>query len=108
GDKVLQAVASLLLESIRETDIVVRYGGDEFLLVLPETDGKADVLKQRIMEKLARRNEANELLDFPVTLSIGSAHWSPGSPESVEEVLGKADRRMYEDKRRQTRDNRPR
>lgn len=108
GDKVLQAVASLLLESVRSTDIVVRYGGDEFLIVLPETDGKADVLKQRMMEKMARRNEINELLDFPVTLSIGSAYWSPGSTESVEEVLGRADRRMYEDKRRQTRDDRPR
>ena len=108
GDRVLQAVASLLLESIRETDIVVRYGGDEFLIVLPETDGKADVLKQRIMEKMACRNEISGLLDFPVTLSIGGAHWSPGGSEAVEEVLGKADRRMYEDKRRQTREDRRR
>jgi diguanylate cyclase (GGDEF)-like protein/PAS domain S-box-containing protein len=105
GDKVLQAVASLLLESVRATDIVVRYGGDEFLIVLPETDGRADVLKQRIVGRVARRNEINRLLGFPVTLSVDIASWSPGSSESVEEVLSRADTRMYEDKRRQSRDN---
>ncbi len=100
GDKVLRVVASLLVKAVRETDIVIRYGGDEFLIMLIETDGEAEVVKQRIVEKMTRPNAMNELLGFPVTLSIGTAYWSPDSSESLEEVLTKADRRMYEEKRR--------
>lgn len=104
GDKVLQAVASLLLETVRETDIVVRYGGDEFLIMLLETGGEAEVVKRRVLEKAACRSELHESVDFPVTLSIGSAHWSPEGSQSVEEVLAEADKRMYDDKRRQAAD----
>ena len=79
---------------------VIRYGGDEFLIILPETDGEAVAVRQRIAEKVACLNETNELADFSVTLSIGSAHWTPDTGESVEEILHKADQRMYEDKKR--------
>ena len=94
GDRVLQAIASLLSKNVREVDIVVRYGGDEFLAVLSETNGEANVIKRRILEGLARQNEKNKLLDFPVTLSIGDAYWNPGNSESIEVVLdrgGQAD-----------------
>jgi len=47
GDKVLQAIAALLEETVRETDIVVRYSGDEFLIVPPETGEKAEYLLHR-------------------------------------------------------------
>lgn len=101
GDEVLQTVASLLLEVIRETDIVVRYSGDEFLIVLPETNSEeAEFARQRIIEKGSRLYAKHKLLDFPVTLSIGIAYWGPNSSESVEEVLSKAYKRMYEDKQR--------
>ncbi len=100
GDRVLQAVASLLVAEVRATDIVVRYGGDEFLIIQPETDGETDAVKQRILRRVAGLNEMNELVDFPLTLSIGTAFWEPQGDESVEEALGEADRRMYEDKRR--------
>lgn len=100
GDRVLQAVASLLAGAVRETDLVVRYGGDEFLIVLPETDGSTTALCQRIESAIAVRNGAGELLPFPVTLSIGSAHWEPDSDRPLEAVLAEADARMYERKRR--------
>lgn len=99
GDKVLQAAASLLLEVVRQSDIVVRYGGDEFLIMLLKPDGEADIVKQRIVEKMTGRNGMNKLVDFPVTLSIGSANWSPGNSEPIDEVLSRADKRMYEDKK---------
>ncbi|MFQ5341916.1 MAG: diguanylate cyclase domain-containing protein [Anaerolineae bacterium] len=99
GDRVLQAVASLLVEEVRATDIVVRYGGDEFLIIQPETDGETDTVKERILGRAARLNETNELVDFPLTLSVGAAFWDPQGDESLEEALGEADRRMYEDKR---------
>lgn len=100
GDRVLQAVAGLLVEQVRETDLVVRYGGDEFLLVLIETDGETKTIKERIQAAVAERNRTNELVPFPVTLSIGSAHWSPEQDHPVEEILAEADMRMYEEKQR--------
>lgn len=105
GDKILQEVACLLLEEVREIDVVVRYGGDEFLVMLPETDGNADIVRQRIARKIASRDEINKMLNFPATLSIGSAYWSPQGSRSVNEILGKADERMYEDKRKKSSDH---
>jgi len=99
GDRVLQAIADLLQEQVRESDTVIRYGGDEFLIILPETYGETEVVKERITAAVTRRNQTNRLIDFPVTLSIGSAVWTPSEAESVEEVLAEADSRMYEAKR---------
>ena len=75
--------------------------GDEFLIVLPETDGETELVKERILAEGARRNKAHPLLDFPVTLAIGSVHWNPDSGQSMEEALAEADRLMYEDKEKQ-------
>jgi diguanylate cyclase (GGDEF)-like protein/PAS domain S-box-containing protein len=102
GDKVLQAVAELLSDQVRENDLVVRYGGDEFLIVLPETDGELEVIRERIQQAVVRRNKENPLLDFPVTLSIGAAHWRPEDDLPIEQVLAKADERMYEEKRQKS------
>ncbi len=98
GDRVLQAVAELLQSQVRDTDLVVRYGGDEFLVMLIETNGETDTVKQRIHNAVAKRNETNELIPFSVTLSIGSAHWDPTSKKPIELILAEADRRMYAEK----------
>ncbi len=100
GDRVLQAVATIIQNSIRDSDILIRYGGDEFLVVLPETTGEIDTVKERIRAEIARRNKLNPLLDFPVALAIGSVNWSSASGQSVEGALRIADELMYEDKRR--------
>ena len=98
GDKVLQAVADILQHNVRNSDVIARYGGDEFLVVLPETDGETELVEERILAEVAHRNKANPLLDFAVTLAIGSVHWSPDSGKSMEEALAEADRLMYENK----------
>jgi diguanylate cyclase (GGDEF)-like protein len=100
GDEVLQGIASLLRTAVRESDIVVRYGGDEFLVILLETNGEAETVKQRIATKLAHHNKKHGWCDFPVTISIGSAYWSPHGSRSVDEILHDADKQMYEDKKR--------
>jgi diguanylate cyclase (GGDEF)-like protein len=100
GDKVLQAIAAVIQHNIRDADILVRYGGDEFLVILPETNGETDVVKGRILAEVAARNTTNPLLDFPVTLAIGSAHWSSGSGQTMEQILAETDKLMYEDKRK--------
>lgn len=98
GDEVLKSVASLLKDAVRESDLVVRYGGDEFLIVLMETQGECWTIVDRIEKSVSSRNRTNELVHFPVTLSIGTASWNPSDNHSIEEVLAEADRRMYEAK----------
>lgn len=97
GDRVLQAVAGILIEQTRESDYVFRYGGDEFLVVLPESE--ALVVRRRIEEVVRRRNETNPLLEFPVTLAIGSLSVDDANPETLDTMLVELDRRMYEDER---------
>jgi diguanylate cyclase (GGDEF)-like protein/PAS domain S-box-containing protein len=102
GDKILQEVGALLQGVVRGEDFVIRYGGDEFLVVLPETDGETSVVERRILKALDRWNaKGSELLPFPLDLAIGEAHWLPESNQSIEEPLAEADRRMYEQKREQ-------
>lgn len=86
----------MLEETVRETDIVVRYGGDEFPLICPETNGEIETIKERILQAMVNQEGMGQLIDFPVTLSIGSAHWSPGSGGSIDRVLAEADKRMYD------------
>ncbi len=100
GDRVLCSVAEALCRSVRDSDVVVRYGGDEFLVLLIETNGEVDVVRERIQVELTRRGQMSFLSEFPVTLSIGTAHWDPEGGESIERVLNRADLAMYEEKRR--------
>jgi len=99
GDKVLKGVSDVLRKNVRESDVLVRYGGDEFLVILPETDGETAHVKARILAEVTERNRTNPLLDFPVTLSIGTSYWRPDCRCTIDQVLEEADQRMYQDKR---------
>ncbi len=98
GDRVLKAVADIIQGSLRESDIVVRFGGDEFLIILPETNGEVAIVQNRILERIQTDKHLETLLSFKLTVSIGQSHWEPGGSESVEDALVRADHRMYQDK----------
>jgi len=100
GDEILKQVAENIMSSIREIDMAFRYGGDEFLLVLPETEklGSQKVVL-RIKSKIKTLNkERKNLGKPPVELSFGIATWRPESGKKWEEVLKESDLRMYENK----------
>ena len=99
GDEVLKRVAELIKSNVRGADTVVRYGGDEFLVMLPETDGETRYIQTRLRDNLSQWNREAELIDFPLSLAMGMAHWEPDQGRDVEDVLKEADRRMYQDKR---------
>jgi diguanylate cyclase (GGDEF)-like protein len=97
GDYVLSQVAAILKSCVRGSDYIVRYGGDEFLLVLPETDEKgAEIVRARIHQKLADWDRTSHLLDMPISLSVGLYSHIPG--QSGEQDVAEADARMYLDK----------
>jgi diguanylate cyclase (GGDEF)-like protein len=97
GDFVLAEIAGVLSASIRGSDAVVRYGGDEFLILLADTNAAgAQNVVERINAKLDEWNDAGNLEDVRVTISIGVAEWHDG--QTLDEVLDGADRRMYEQK----------
>ncbi|UCF09564.1 MAG: diguanylate cyclase [Candidatus Bipolaricaulota bacterium] len=99
GDRVLTEVASVLCRGVRDQDLVIRYGGDEFLILMPEAEGEVDALIASLHDGVARWSESDGTTDFPITLAIGSARYDPAAGGTWEDVLHLADRRMYEDKR---------
>jgi len=97
GDFVLAEIAALLKTSVRGSDAVVRYGGDEFLIILADTSGDdAGRVVHRAKTYLHEWNRAGHLDDFEITLSIGVSEWSDG--ETLDEILDAADREMYTEK----------
>ncbi|HEV2418739.1 MAG TPA: GGDEF domain-containing protein [Terriglobia bacterium] len=98
GDEILAQVAAILKSCLRGSDHVVRYGGDEFLMILPDTDEPgAAIVRARILQRMAEWDAANRLGDVPVSLSLGLYHHAPG--QSVDQDLSEVDARMYAEKR---------
>lgn len=107
GDEALKDVASILKGTFRDADVLGRMGGDEFavLAVNPPDGGAAGAVESRL-RKAAGEHPAMADGLYRLSLSIGSAVCRPGEHCSVDELLNRADRRMYKDKEhyRRTRD----
>jgi diguanylate cyclase (GGDEF)-like protein len=97
GDVVLAEIASLLKRAVRGSDAVIRYGGDEFLIILADAShGDAKRVVDRTKASLREWNQSGHLHGFEVSLSIGVAEWTDGA--RLDEVLEAADRDMYSSK----------
>ncbi len=101
GDDVLESVAEVLKKTIRTGDTVYRYGGEEFLAILPEQSlesaAQAAERLRRGVEDLRMPHEARTPAGL-VTISAGVAMLSPNSSKSVEELLKEADEALYKAK----------
>lgn len=98
GDQLLMALAQRLKESVRETDIVVRQGGDEFIVVLPGISeaGQAHAITSKILETISRPVDANGN-ELCVSASIGATFY-PDDGLTPEILLRNADAAMYQAK----------
>ncbi|HNY25899.1 MAG TPA: diguanylate cyclase [Candidatus Sumerlaeota bacterium] len=100
GDRILQEIAHVLKRLLRESDLVGRYGGEEFIALLPETgeDGAKQVA-ERIREAIAaERFQTDASQPIPVTLSVGVACFKgEESPETenLDQIIKRADNALY-------------
>lgn len=96
GDQVLRAIAGVMHESIRQDDTFGRYGGEEFVILLPSTDKESTL---QVAEKI-RSKTKQMTIDLPedkslkLTISCGIAVF-PEDDENLEKILDKADRALY-------------
>jgi len=98
GDVVLRNLASLLSETVRSVDVPGRWGGDEFLVVLPDTNlAQAEQLAKRLLERVHKDPARIGRTVLASGLSIGLAEYD--KKESVTDLLRRTDQAMYEAKR---------
>ena len=94
GDEILKRVSKVLLKSVRKEDIVARWAGDEFLILLPQTDKEnVDQIRLRIKEE-GKKTEADKI---PIALGVGVAT-KKETNENIYDAIHRADKNMYQDK----------
>ncbi|MCK4623395.1 MAG: diguanylate cyclase [Desulfuromonadales bacterium] len=99
GDKVLKHVAEAIRNSAREADICCRYGGEEFVVILPDTDAKsAEVLANRIHKQVALVSRRLHLKQQPLTVSIGVSCADQKGSTHPTHLVEEADRALYQAK----------
>ena len=100
GDKAITQVANLFQSILREVDIIIRMGGDEFLLVFPDSSLKEiPIIEKRLYDELARENR-NSNKPYKIGFSIGFSCYNSEHPKSIEEIIRIADQKMYKNKKR--------
>lgn len=98
GDMALIDVANILRKNYREADIIARIGGDEFVVIPVETTGdNIDIISSRLQKSLKIHN-AEKNHKYKLSISVGIAYYNPENPCSVDELLVRADKSMYEQK----------
>ena len=99
GDEALRKVAQVLTSILRSTDIVCRYGGDEFIVILPDMNAKvaSDTLN-RVRDTIQATPIKTRSGTIPITVSIGCAIRKPGDPTETEALIDAADELLTQSK----------
>jgi diguanylate cyclase (GGDEF)-like protein len=96
GSQVLRMAAHMIKASLREVDIVGRYGGDEFLVILPETsEERAQIVAKRLKNLFEGQGENKKKFSKHVSLSIGLASYKQDKVKSYKDMITLSDKAMY-------------
>ncbi len=99
GDRALIETAEILKETFRESDVAARIGGDEFVIMPAAVSGASiDKVLERLRNNISQVN-AEAGRDYQISLSCGIALYDPEQPCTIEELLRRGDRMMYESKK---------
>jgi diguanylate cyclase (GGDEF)-like protein/PAS domain S-box-containing protein len=100
GDRALIDTAYLLKNTFRGSDIIARIGGDEFVVLALDThEAYCEVLISRLKKNISVHN-TDEGRPYKLMLSVGTAPYDPENPCTIEQLLERADKMMYEEKQR--------
>ncbi len=96
GDAAVRHTANVLLRELRKADLLGRYGGEEFCVLMPGTPlAQARVVAERLLSAVAGEPLRWEGQDVPITFSLGLAGWEGVGAPSYEELQGRADQCLY-------------
>jgi len=94
GDFLLLEVGTILKCAVRGSDAVIRFGGDEFLVILADAPMEnVDVVKARIQRFVQDWNQIGHLKDFELAFSVGASAWAPA--KTSDDFMNEADKEMY-------------
>lgn len=94
GDELLKEVSKIFREIFREEDIITRWGGDEFLILLPQTEEEE---AQKICDRIRTKSSKTKEFSVPVSIALGYAE-KESLDEDIYEIINQADEMMYKNK----------
>lgn len=96
GDEVLEEVADVITSAVRKTDVITRFGGEEFAIILPETTiGHATLLAERIRKKIEEHDYSYLIKKESLTVSIGISNYHTPGRKSDLTLIHSADQALY-------------
>ena len=99
GDHVLRVLTGLVTRTTRSTDIVCRYGGEEFIVLMPEAgQDEGLAMAERLRQEISRMTVVTEVGTLSLTVSLGIAELHQDEDENLESLIARADRAMYQAK----------
>jgi diguanylate cyclase (GGDEF)-like protein len=99
GDHVLHVLTKLVTRTTRATDIVCRYGGEEFIVLMPEAGrDEAMAMAERLREEISRMTVVTAGGTLSLTISLGVAELVQGGDDDLDSLINRADRAMYQAK----------
>jgi diguanylate cyclase (GGDEF)-like protein len=99
GDRMLEHLARILRKNLRSEDVICRWGGEEFLFLLPETDlEEAGDVAEKLRHKIEKSPLSFKDMEISVTMSFGVTTHTPGD-RNTSSCINAADRRLYEAKK---------